>query len=134
MAEPQKKRGRKPILTVETVEPTIERFLGNLAVMAASLRVSRQAMSMFIKKNPRLGDLIEAEKDRVIDLVEHSLHKKAIDGESWAVCFFLKTQARNRGYCEKLEQMPPLDLLIAALPENVRKVVQDAIIAAVQPK
>jgi hypothetical protein len=114
MADPKGKSKRgKPRLTVALVEPLISRFLGNLAGIAAALDVSRQAVHNFVRGNPRLSSLVDAEKERVNDLVERSLLRAAIgtvdpatgqytkEPEAWAVCFYLKTQGKDRGYVEK---------------------------------
>jgi hypothetical protein len=45
----------------------------------------------------------------MIDNVESVLYSKALAGEAWAVCFFLKTQAKHRGYVERQELANPPD-------------------------
>jgi hypothetical protein len=37
------------------------------------------------------------------DDAESALYKAALAGEAWAVCFFLKTQAKDRGYVERVQ-------------------------------
>lgn len=123
----------KPVLTAATVAPLVERFLGNLAGIAKALGVSRQAVHKFVTTTPSLAAAVDAERERVKDLIEQSLVKKAILGESWAVCFFLKTQARDRGYTEREPDLPPLEVLLAALPTAVADVVRKALAAAVHP-
>lgn len=92
-----------PVLTRELVEPLIGQALGNLAAIAAVVGVSRQAVSKFVRADPELSALVDAEKERVLDLVERSLVGAAIGGEAWAVCFYLKTQGKDRGYSERHE-------------------------------
>jgi hypothetical protein len=38
------------------------------------------------------------------DNAESSLYRAVLDGEPWAVCFYCKTQAKDRGYTERVEQ------------------------------
>jgi len=102
MRKQSAKKG-SPKLTRDVVFPLIERSFGNLAVIASVSGVSRQAVSQFVAADPELAELVAAERERVKDLVERSLHKAAIDGKPWAVCFFLKTQAKDRGYVERTE-------------------------------
>ena len=42
-------------------------------------------------------------REKMIDNVESKLYQKALEGEGWAVCFFLKTQGKRRGYIERQE-------------------------------
>jgi hypothetical protein len=78
-------------------------MLGNLAGIALAAGVSRQAVHKFIRSDPGLSALLDAERERVLDLVEHSLVQRAMAGEAWAVCFYLKTQGKRRGYVERQE-------------------------------
>ena len=36
-------------------------------------------------------------------MAELALYKAIQDGEGWAVCFYLKTQGKQRGYIERQE-------------------------------
>lgn len=38
------------------------------------------------------------------DNAESALNRAVINGEAWAVCFTLKTQAKDRGYVERVQQ------------------------------
>jgi hypothetical protein len=55
------------------------------------------------KKNPKLRKIIEQERGEFIDTAELALLSAVTRGESWAVCFTLKTQGRIRGYVERSE-------------------------------
>jgi hypothetical protein len=37
------------------------------------------------------------------DNAESALYSAVLGGEAWAVCFYLKTQAKDRGYVERQE-------------------------------
>jgi len=39
----------------------------------------------------------------MLDMAESSLYRRVLAGDSCAVCFFLKTQGRKRGYIERGE-------------------------------
>lgn len=104
MAKAKQKGGTgNAVLTEETVLPLVSKFMGNMAAIATSMRVSRQAVHKFANGNEAVKEAIAAEKERVKDLIENSLVNRAIAGESWAVCFYLKCQARDRGYIERLD-------------------------------
>jgi hypothetical protein len=42
-------------------------------------------------------------REVTIDKIENTLTAKAMEGEAWAVCFYMKTQAKHRGYVERQE-------------------------------
>jgi len=39
----------------------------------------------------------------MLDNAESVLYKAVLNGEAWAVCFFLKCQGKSRGYIERQE-------------------------------
>ncbi len=75
---------------------------GNLASVARKFGVSRQAVHTFVKVKG-LADAVEEARETMLDDAETSLHDAVLRGEGWAVCFYLKTQGKKRGYTEKLE-------------------------------
>ena len=129
-----KKRGRKPILDPELVAAAIVELTGNVAAVARRFNVARASVNELISKRPSLQLVVTDCREGMTDNVESSLYRAALAGESWAVCFFLKTQAKHRGYVERTEPLPPLELLLASLPEDVRKVVKDALAKAVHDR
>ncbi len=105
--EPKKKnRGcvSDPKITRECILANIGPMLGNLAAIAEALKVSRQAVSKFIKRHPDIAQIVEEEKERVLDLVERSFIKAAIDGDRTCQIFFLKCQGKHRGWVEQEKQ------------------------------
>jgi len=90
-------------LTARNVLPLIEEYSGNISVIARKLAVSRNTLYRLINKTPSLqGALVEA-RERMIDNVESTLYSKALDGDVACMIFFLKTQAKHRGYIERSE-------------------------------
>ena len=73
---------------------------GNLTAAAARLGISRPTIYERKEKNPEIQAALDNARESTLDDVEHVLHQKAKDGEAWAVCFFLKTQGKRRGYVE----------------------------------
>jgi fructose-specific phosphotransferase system component IIB len=93
-----------PGVTPEIVAQKIRDARGNISAAAISLRVSRQALYRYIEKHASLRAVLSESRETMKDMVESVLYSKALEGESWAVCFFLKTQAKDRGYVERVEQ------------------------------
>jgi hypothetical protein len=46
---------------------------------------------------------IKEERERMTDVAEMALFDAIKEGEGWAVCFYLKTQGKERGYIERHE-------------------------------
>ena len=76
---------------------------GIQSVVATKLKISRQAVNQYIGKYPKMKELLEKEREKIIDLAENKLFKAADNGEKWAIERILKTIGRSRGYSEHLE-------------------------------
>ena len=90
-------------MTAEQVIAAIDDSQGNLTVACRRIGCSRQTLYSFISNHPTCQAAVKAAREKMIDSVESVLYSKALDGEAWAVCFFLKTQAKHRGYVERSE-------------------------------
>lgn len=90
-------------MTAEQVIAAINDSNGNLTAAARRIGCARQTLYSFINNHPTCQTATKAAREQMIDNVESILYSKALDGEAWAVCFFLKTQAKHRGYIERSE-------------------------------
>jgi hypothetical protein len=90
-------------MTAEQVIGAIGDSQGNLSVASRRIGCSRPTLYSFIAKHPTCQDAVRSSREKMIDSVESILYSKALEGEAWAVCFFLKTQAKHRGYVERSE-------------------------------
>lgn len=100
---PKKDRTRKSALSAELVAATLAELHGNIAATAKRFNVARSTMSEFIAKRATLQKVIQDAKEGMTDNAESSLYRAVLAGEAWAVCFYLKTQAKSRGYVERSE-------------------------------
>lgn len=98
-----KKRGRKPILDPELVAAALAELQGNVMAVAKRFGVHRSSVQELIGKRPALQAICRDAREGMKDNAESALYRAVITGEAWAVCFFLKTQAKDRGYTEKVE-------------------------------
>ncbi len=78
----------------------IKQEMGNVTAVADRIGVSRVTMHKRINRIPALKSAIDEARESALDDIEHVLHKRASAGEPWAVCFYLKTQGKRRGYQE----------------------------------
>lgn len=93
---------REP-LTCESVTAKLREFNGNQAATARALGVGRTAVAMFIHRHPTMAAVVRECRESMKDHAESSLHRALLAGEAWAVCFYLKCQAKDRGYVERFE-------------------------------
>jgi hypothetical protein len=101
---------KKGGLTTETVEARLRELGGNLAAVARHFGVTRQAVWKFVQARPTLKAAADDVRESMKDHAESALHAAVLRGERWAVCFYLKTQAKDRGYIEILGKRVALSL------------------------
>lgn len=76
---------------------------GNVSALARSYRVSRQAVLNWINEDPEAQQALKDARETALDNAEDALGNAVKNGDAWAVCFFLKTQGKGRGYVERQE-------------------------------
>ena len=76
---------------------------GNLTAAAAKLGVVRKAVYDYIKRYDFQGVLDDA-CENMMDEAVGQLHKLVRYGNLGATIFYLKTQAKGRGFTERIEQ------------------------------
>lgn len=82
--------------------PLIKKHRGCLAYIAEEMGVTRGAVAKFLQRsrNKDIAKLIKLEKENTVDKVEDTLIAKALKGDTTSQIFFLKTQAKHRGYAD----------------------------------
>ncbi len=91
------------VLNEEGVTTKLREFSGNMAATARFFGVTRQAVQHFVKNRPELRDVVQDTRESMKDNAESVLYKAVLAGEAWAICFYLKCQAKDRGYIEKTQ-------------------------------
>jgi len=90
-------------MTPEALTSEIREYRGNITAVAGRFGVSRTTVYAYIKEHPELADVISEARETMLDHAESSLYRAVVNGEGWAVCFFLKTQGKKRGYLERVD-------------------------------
>jgi len=90
-------------LAAEKITPLIEEYNGNLSLVARRLGVSRMTVYRFMENKPSIKLALTDAREKMVDNVESKLYSKALDGDTTAMIFFLKTQGKSRGYVERQE-------------------------------
>ncbi len=89
---------------------------GMVHLAARALQCDAKTIYNAMKRHPEIQEARDEQRGQMIDAAESALHKLILEGNVSATIFFLKTQARDRGYVEKTEQagvnlnMTPRDL------------------------
>jgi len=76
---------------------------GLLTAAADALNVTRKAVYDAAKRHPEVQQAIEDARERTTDMAEGKLAQKIAEGDNTAIIFYLKTQAKKRGYVERQE-------------------------------
>ncbi len=78
---------------------------GIQAVVARAMGVTRQSLSVYLKKNSDLRDFLENEGEQVMDVAEHNIDREIMIGDvetsKWAL--LNRKRGKARGYGPKQE-------------------------------
>src|SRR5262245_57006377 len=91
------------VLTCEALAARLREGNGNMAAAGRAFGVTRYAVWKFVRNHPSLREVILDCRESMKDHAESALQAALLRGEAWAVCFFLKCQAKDRGYVERQE-------------------------------
>ena len=91
------------MISKENYIDAIHKSRGLLTAAADALGCSRGAIYEAAKRHPEIQQAIEDARERTTDLAEGKLFQKINEGDNTAIIFYLKTQAKKRGYVERQE-------------------------------
>lgn len=108
-----------PQVSEAKIIDAVKKSRGLIAVAARSLGIDRRTIYNRMEKSEAIRDAVEESRDFTTDTAEAALYKAISDGEAWAVCFYLKTQGKARGYIEKqqVEHSGELPVLVVKREE-----------------
>ncbi len=89
--------------TPQEIIDALEVSRGLIAPAARNLGCSRDTIRKYLAEYPEVAKAKADMREAVTDSAESSLYRAIEDREAWAVCFYLKTQAKDRGYVERAE-------------------------------
>jgi hypothetical protein len=73
---------------------------GFVSRTAESLGMTQQAIYKKMREYPEVKEAFLDIKSKYLDLAESKLIQAVNNGASWAVCFYLKCQGKDRGWIE----------------------------------
>lgn len=89
--------------TVEEYAQALREAKGMVSIAARRLGVSHQAVTQRINRHPTLQQVRDEAREEMTDIAELRLYERIQFGDAWAICFYLKTQGKERGYVERTE-------------------------------
>lgn len=93
-------------LTVELCAAKLLELSGNVAAVARTFDVKRSSVYSFMDDHPELKEVLREARETMKDNVESRLYADCLKDDpayQTSRIFFLKTQAKDRGYIERQE-------------------------------
>ena len=90
-------------ISKKRIKKAVEGSGGIVTIIARRLNRSRQQVYTYLEKYPDLKELVEEEREKIVDIAESKLIEKLKENKDWAISFVLKTLGKKRGYTEKVE-------------------------------
>lgn len=90
-------------ITAEQAIEAVRESKGFVTTVAARLGCTRQYIYKLAEKYPTVKAAIDEEREGVKDFAEGKLLEQINAGNITAIIFYLKTQAKGRGYVERTE-------------------------------
>jgi len=94
-------------LSEAQVAEALSKSGGLFSPAAQLLGCERTTVNKWVERTPALQTLCAKIKEQTIDLAEHRLMQKIGEGNMTAIIFYLKCQAKARGYVERQEMSGP---------------------------
>lgn len=96
-------------ISKKKVKKAIEGSGGVQAVVAKAIGITRQSLSVYLKKNPEIRALIDEEGEKIMDVAEHNIDKEIVAGDvdssKWALTNRKKGKARGYGPKQEMEHI-----------------------------
>lgn len=96
-------KAREKKRELEQILAGIKDSNGIMSVMASRLGIAVSTLYNYRNQYPEVRAAIEDERERLKDIVESALLKQIKADNLTAIIFYLKTQAKDRGYIERVE-------------------------------
>ena len=87
------------------IEDAIRKSAGNVTAAARGLGVGRTSLHARIAKSPQLQQVLQEEREALVDMAESALRAEVLDRNMTAVIWTLKAspEAKRRGWGERQE-------------------------------
>lgn len=102
-ATSQRIKTQPVVYTDEQMVDALNTTKGLVYLAAEKLGCAPSTIYRRAQESETVGEKIRRERGRMVDLAEAKLWQQINDGNTTAILFFLKTQAKDRGYIERSE-------------------------------
>src|SRR5918911_3619190 len=89
--------------TPEQVTTAIQWSKGMITVAARVLHCTPQTVRNYVQRYPAVQEVLEEEREVMLDWAELALCNAIERGEPWAIRLYLTTQGKSRGYTTRAE-------------------------------
>lgn len=104
-----KRNEGKTAVTAEEVIGALREARGYISKAGSLLGVTPQTVYNYRKRWRSVEEAWQTIREERHDFVENALHKQIAEGNITAIIFYLKTQARERGYVEQIDHAGKID-------------------------
>lgn len=94
---------KKREATAARIIEALKECNGLLTLAARKAGVTYRTIKRYADDYPTVAEAYKESKETMLDVAEGKLYQAIGKGESWAICFYLKTQGKQRGYVERQE-------------------------------
>lgn len=108
--------------TPEQVIQAIKTARGMVTAAAEVLQCDRNTVYSYRDRFPEVAAALDKANELQLDTAELNLFKCIDRSEPWAICFYLKTKGRKRGYVERHEVVGPM-----SMEDLVKLITEDAV-------
>ena len=88
-----------------------------IEMMADSLQVNRSTFQEILKRDPEISGIYQQYKSDKVAQVASSLVGKAMDGDTRAAMFYLRTQGRWREEGHSASERPQIQINVSSMPQ-----------------
>lgn len=80
-----------------------DKSMGNISATCRKVNISRETFYRYKREDPVFAERIHEINESNLDFAESVLLKNIREGKEASLIFYLKTQGKERGYVEKVE-------------------------------
>jgi len=81
----------------------LKKTLGNVSKACEAVGIDRSTFYDWVNADPAFAQSLKDVREKTVDIAETALQKLIQEGNPTAIIFYLKTQAKDRGYREGME-------------------------------